>query len=520
MAGLTDEEVLRATAPKGGLSDEDVLSKGPKGAAPPPPKEPLGATGSFDEGKTDPFSFIKPEEPPCGFGFAQGLTPLLTSPLSKPISEVAGTGTAGINYLMRELFGKGEIADPTAVKEKVATTLSPPPTTPAGKLTQQLLPTTWLAKGWDIPGEKIEHLVGGDPKTSSPLRLAAGQGLHEAWNQLPQFLGEPAGKGIAKTGKALETTAKDLYQQALKPGQKLRRGQAEPIITTLLEDGINITKGGVEKLRGKITALDQKIDGMIKNSSAMVDKEVVASYIKRSVDEFRNDVRGAKSLEKIQKVYDDWMNHPELPKKIEARLEETGILDAQGKPITKEVPASGTNLFPVQKAQAMKEASQRHLAANYGKMKSETIEAIKDITYGLREEVAKAVPKVRALSAEESKKMAALDPLERRVLNSANKNTTGLSLLTTSPAKWAAFMADRSELFKSLVSRMLYQTGKGIEKLGEPIGRESVGRSKDQDVPPINPMTLLGILTTPQADKAKEEQSKKKPLPPYRIEAE
>jgi hypothetical protein len=478
---------------------------------------PKGATASFEAPPKDPLGFVKPEQPPFGFGPFEGMSHLLTGAIAKPLSDVAGLGSAAVNMIGKEAlpmigYPSTEIAgDPEKVREKTSELISRPPTTPSGKFVSQFNPAALFGRGWDVGGQKIGEVVGGDPKTASPLRQAAGQGAHELWNQLPTFLGGGASKVAEKTGEAMKAGGKDIYQSALKPGVKvMRRGGADPVVTTLLEKGINVTKGGVEKVRGMVTELDKKLSDKIANSSAMIDKEAVANYLQRSFDEFRNDVRGEKNVAKIEKIWDEWMNHPDLPKKIAASREPTGVLDAQGKPVMRDVPESGTNLFPVQKAQQLKQGTYRHLYDQYGNMKPVTIEATKDLARGLKEEIAKAVPEVRALNAQESKLLAALDPLERRVLQSANKNLVGMGWMTTSPAKFAAWMADRSELFKSLVGRMLYKGGKGVERLGDPIGKESLERSQDVDPkgPLMSPLDLLGILSTTQADRAKDQRNK------------
>ena len=70
------------------------------------------------------------------------------------------------------------------------------------------------------------------------------------------------------------------------------------------------------------------------------------------------------------------------------------------------------------------------------------------------------------MNAEESKMLNALNVAERRVLIDANKNPMGLSLLAGNPQKIAAFMADRSPLFKSLAARMLNRTAQAAPGLG------------------------------------------------------
>ena len=121
----------------------------------------------------------------------------------------------------------------------------------------------------------------------------------------------------------------------------------------------------------------------------------------------------------------------------------------------------------VQQAQAMKRGTYRALGDKaYGELKGASIEAQKTLARGLKDEIAKQVPEVRELNAKDSELLTALPLVERRVLLSANKNPAGLGWLSANPKAFAAWMADRSDLFKSLVARMLYSGGKKVPTSG------------------------------------------------------
>jgi lipid II:glycine glycyltransferase (peptidoglycan interpeptide bridge formation enzyme) len=107
------------------------------------------------------------------------------------------------------------------------------------------------------------------------------------------------------------------------------------------------------------------------------------------------------------------------------------------------------------------------LDKKYGQLGSADIEAQKGLARGLKNEIGKAVPEVLDLNAQESALFKTLDVAERRAFMDANKNPVGLSALTTSPAKFALFMADRSAGFKALMARAMNRAGEGL-KIDQP----------------------------------------------------
>jgi hypothetical protein len=237
----------------------------------------------------------------------------------------------------------------------------------------------------------------------------------------------------------LNDTATRLMQSAIKPTiAQLRKGQVEPAIQTLLENGINVTKGGLEKLRGKIDELGDAVSNSISGSTATVSRNDVLGNLKGTRDKFINQVSPASDLSAIDGVGEGFLNHP-------------GIL---------------SDAIPVQQAQKLKQGTYGVLKDKYGQIGSAETEAQKDLARGLKDKIAEAVPEVAGLNAEESKLINALNVTERRVFMEANKNPMGLAALAMHPAQWAAFMADRSGVFKSLVARTAYNSAKAIENTG------------------------------------------------------
>lgn len=263
------------------------------------------------------------------------------------------------------------------------------------------------------------------PESAAKVGLAANVGVQA----VPVLAGAAVGKLVAPA-VGIGEMARDTMQSALKPTyEALRTGKAAKAITTMLDEGINVTKGGVATLRARIGDLNDEIMSAIKNSTATVDKNQVASALLIPLKRLEMQVNPGADMAAVQKAWTEFLQHPLL---------------------------SGSSSIPVQVAQKMKQGTYQALGEKaYGELSGAQIEAQKHLARGLKEEIASAVPEVAPLNAEESKLLNALSVTERRVLMEANKNPMGLSLLAKSPEAMASFMADRSALFKSLAARML-----------------------------------------------------------------
>ncbi|MDN4061132.1 hypothetical protein QPK31_23210 [Massilia sp. YIM B02769] len=244
---------------------------------------------------------------------------------------------------------------------------------------------------------------------------------------LPGFV-KVLGAAGGKAEQFARSNAERLMQSALKPTIKqLQTGEAQTAIETLLKYGINPTMKGADRLKGMIDDLNQHIEGMISNSSATVSKQRVILPLEEVKKKFAMQVSPTADRKAIESVADDFMAHPEI------------VGDA----------------IPVSAAQKMKQGTYQVLKKKYGQLGSAEVEAQKALARGLKNEIATAVPEVAGLNAAESKLIATLGVAERRALIELNKNPMGLAGLAHSPASWAAFMIDKSALFKSLAARMV-----------------------------------------------------------------
>jgi len=235
------------------------------------------------------------------------------------------------------------------------------------------------------------------------------------------------------TSNFLRNQAESMMQRALKPTiAQLRSGQAKTAIDTLLKYGINPTKGGVEILKEKIGNINEDISNALEQSHGTVSKQNVLARIGDVYDKFRQQVAPTSDINAIQNVTQDFLNS--------------------------NVGQGAMDTIPVQLAQKLKQGTYKVLAGKYGEAGSAATEAQKALARGLKEEIAAEIPQVAQLNKEESKLIDTLNVTERRALMDLNKNPAGLSLLTSNPAKFAAFLADKSALFKSLLARALNKT--------------------------------------------------------------
>lgn len=259
--------------------------------------------------------------------------------------------------------------------------------------------------------------------TGSPM---AGMVANVGLQALPMAAGGSAAKLVSPT---LRSTAEYLMQSALKPTTKqLRTGDAATAVKTMLSEGLNATRGGVETLKEKIGALNDQISSAVSSSPAAVTIGAAGKYIPETLEKFSKQVNPQADMDAIRKAWEQFRNHPLL---------------------------QGLGEMPVQLAQTLKQGTYKSLAGKYGELSSSEVEAQKAIARGLKDQVGEAVPGVANLNQQESALIKTLNVAERRALLDLNKNPLSLALLAHNPASFAAFMADKSALFKSLAARLL-----------------------------------------------------------------
>jgi hypothetical protein len=270
--------------------------------------------------------------------------------------------------------------------------------------------------------------------------------------------------------KPLKAGANRLMMSAIKPGKKeLESGQGQRAVQTLLEEGVNPTLGrtwlgrGLDTLESKIGALNDEISGIIQNSTKTISKDAVIGYLDDLMEKAKYSLAPDADMAAVQAVKDQFIAHPL----------------AIGKDI------------PVQLAQKLKQGTYKSIGTkNFNEMGGSTKEALRAGAKGLKEGVAGAEPSVAALNAKEGDLINALDVAESRAYTALKNNPVGIAGLSNNPVQLAGMMADRSDAFKALIARMMYQTGKAVGKIPQATNQGLVG------VPMASALTSYNQLNT------------------------
>ena len=296
----------------------------------------------------------------------------------------------------------------------------------------------WKGVSKDIPaigqwaGDKII-----DATEGSGLSPNIRAGLATAGDMGVQFgaTSGPVMKAIGKAPGVVQGVSRRLMTSALKPSVTAHEsGNAARAIDTLLEQGVSVTPGGVDKLRSMLDTTNKQIAEAVSGSNATVSKSSVAQRLKELFPRMQNQVNPQGDIAAIQKAGEQFMEHPLLP----------------------------TDEIPIALAQKLKQGTYSQLAGKYGEEGSAAIESQKALARGLKEEIANQIPELFQLNKIDSDLYNAISLTERRVLMEANKNPLSLAALASNQKAAAAYMADKSPAFKSIVARMLNAISKPI----------------------------------------------------------
>lgn len=240
---------------------------------------------------------------------------------------------------------------------------------------------------------------------------------------------EAAGAGI---GAGMKAAGPYLMQKALKPTMSVLseyRTTAPKLVQTLLDEGISVTQGGVDKLQKLLTATNQEIREAVANAAGSIDKKTVAARALETASKVSKQVNPTKDLQAVGETVAEFMDHPVY---------------------------SGNLSIP--EAQALKQGTYQQIGKKYGEVSSAAIETQKALARGLKEEIAAEVPGIAGLNAKDSELMAALDATGRRVALSGNKDPVGFAWVAQHPTTFLAAIFDRSPAVKSMIARGAYQS--------------------------------------------------------------
>lgn len=268
--------------------------------------------------------------------------------------------------------------------------------------------------------------LGLGPQASAALGFGTNVGL--------QLIPTGAGGGAAKaaTSGVAQDAARGIMQSALKPSKASQKsGDAAQGIEYLLQEGINVSQGGVEKLTKHIDKLDDQLTQAIARASGDVSTLRIIQPIRDALQKFRYGLDHAADEKAIRGEMLKFFNHPEV---------------------------QGAFQIPAELAQNIKRAIYREVGdKGYGlglKPASE-LEGKKAVARGLKEGLDVVSPEAASLNRSMGPAINARDLVQDRMMTAGNKNPIGLGIIG-SPSHWLPWIADRSELAKSALARLLY----------------------------------------------------------------
>jgi hypothetical protein len=283
--------------------------------------------------------------------------------------------------------------------------------------------------------------------------------------------------------KPLKAGANRLMMSAVKPGKnELKSGEGQQAVQTLLEEGVNPTVGrtifgrGLDTLQAKVDSLNEHITEMIANSGEKVSKSAVLKYLDDLENSYKYQLDAGADVSAVKSVKKAFENSELLPKP-----KNTGLL----------LPTQAIDDFDVQLAQRIKQGTYKAIGdKNFNELGGAAKEAQRAGARGLKEEIARVEPTVNLLNKKESELINALDVAESRAYTALKNNPVGIAGLSNNPVQLAGMMADRSDAFKALVARMMYQTGKAVGKIPQATNQGLVG------VPMASALTSYNQLNT------------------------
>lgn len=281
-----------------------------------------------------------------------------------------------------------------------------------------------------------------------PAPATAGQAAQQIGTQAAiQGGAELVGQGI---GAGMQRAAPWLMQKAVKPGVALTeeyRTTGPKVARTLLNEGVNVTDGGVQKLQQLLSATNQDIADAVQAAKGSIAKTNVAANVLPTAAKLAQQVNPTAALEDVGQGVTEFMNHPVY---------------------------SGPSVS-VPEAQAMKVGTYQQIGKQYGQLSSAAVETQKALARGLKDEVAAAVPEISALNKRDSDLLAALDAVGRRVAVGGNRDPVGFAwVASASPKTFLAALIDRSPAVKSMIANGMWSSAEAATGVSANVIRGAV----------------------------------------------
>ncbi len=306
-----------------------------------------------------------------------------------------GTQTLGLPFLipgiMQSTYEK--YAGPTGEtwpKEmaKTGESLIYEPKTQTGKNVQEILsyPFQLLNRFAGGVGE-VSKQITGSPEVATATDIGV---------QALPFLMPGLRKVVEKT-----KIPERLYTSAIKPStrQKLSIEKRTSAMEAGVKEGILPTSGGLEKLGGKIDAMEGQIDSIIqqgRQTSSPIRTIDIADSLDNLIDSYDKSGMPAEQYQGISAVRNKVL--------------------AQG------------NTMTVEAAQAFKQNTYKFIRKHYGELSSAVIEAQKTVARAVKENIANQFPEVNSLNQKLGPMLELENEIQRAVKRISNRDIIGIGI--------------------------------------------------------------------------------------------
>lgn len=281
-------------------------------------------------------------------------------------------------------------------------------------------------------GNKVTDVasdLGASPNVAGGAGYLANVGVQAA----PMLLG-----GISRTAAPLfDWTANRLMGSALNAPLKYRlNGASERAARTMLDEGVNVSERGVDRLTQLGMAARNDANAAINSSTATIDKGVVGNRLQPVISEIeRSNPTPNTARATVEGIYNQYMSNPLIPQNI-----------------------------PVRQAQDLKQGLYRLIDERFGQIANDTnvTAAQKALARGFKEELEAAVPAVVAPNATQSQLWNAQKLARQAVAKNQGSAILGFSPVAHGPSGFVAMLLDKNALLKSLSARALHSGQEAI----------------------------------------------------------
>ena len=306
----------------------------------------------------------------------------------------------------------------------------------SGQGTDTLLPNIGSAigsAGYDVGGAVTDV-------TGSP---ALGTVANVATEAVPMAIGGGLG-AAAKLPEAAQGAGRWLMTKALRAPMEAREtGQAARAVDTMLEKGLNVTRGSVEETAGRIGQLGDELKSVLANAPETIKGTDVGKRLMETYERFKSQVNPEADLKAIKAAWEEFKNHPDLAGRLQN--------------------------IPVELANKLKQGTYKALDAKaYGEQMGAATEAQKALARGLKETVGEAKPSVAPILKEQGDLINAKDLMKRRVELLSGQDPISLGWLAAHPIQALGYISERNAPLKGLLARLLYSQAPAA---GAPAGR-------------------------------------------------